>query len=62
MLQTRHYLLYISETSKISLVSLAFLVGQIDNLYKRFVHYLIPKGESSGQNVENFGVNASAFC
>ena len=37
-------------------------MGQIDNLYRRVVHILIPKGESSGQYVENSGFNASAFC
>ena len=39
-----------------------FSVGQIDNLYTRFVHLLIAKGGSSGQDVDNSGFNACEFC
>ena len=36
--------------------------GQIDNLYRSVVNISIAKGESSGQYVENYSFNSSAFC
>ena len=38
-----------------------FYVGQIDGLYRRALHILIAKGESSGQCVENFSFNTGNF-